>query len=90
LFLLHFTRRIQPTAHLAPKQAQRLVELCLSSILIVNSSLLDIFHRLNAVFTTFDTQNTMHGTLSISKSPAARKTPPFVDFDRNFFPVGDI
>jgi hypothetical protein len=50
---------------------------------------MEIFRRLNAVSTAFHTPNTTHATFSFETSPAALKTPSFVDFDRNFFPDGD-
>jgi hypothetical protein len=51
---------------------------------------LEIFRRFNADSTAFHTPNTTHTTFTLGTSPAARKTPPFFDFDRNFFPVGDF
>jgi hypothetical protein len=72
------------------KQAQRLVKRRLSSILTVISLLLEIFHRLNAVFTAFDTPNSTHASFSFETRPADRETQPFVDYDCNFSPVVDI
>jgi hypothetical protein len=51
---------------------------------------LEIFRRLNAAFVAFHTRNATHSTLIFETGPAARKTPPYVDFDRHFFPDGDI
>jgi hypothetical protein len=81
---------MQPTPLLATKQDQRLVKRRLSSILTVFSFLLEMFRRFNADFTVFETPNTTRATFSNETRPAARKTPPFVDFDRIFFPVADI
>jgi hypothetical protein len=75
---------------LASKQDQRIVKRSLSSIMTVISLLLEIFRRLNAVFTAFHTPNTTHATFSFETRPADRETPSFVDFERNFFPVGII
>jgi hypothetical protein len=51
---------------------------------------LEIFRRPNAAFVAFHTSNTTHTTFSFETSPAARKTPPYVDYERIFLPVGDI
>jgi hypothetical protein len=88
--LLLFTSRIKRTPLLASKLAQRLVKRRLTSILIVISFLMEIFRRLNAVSTAFHTPNPTHATFSFETSPADRKTPPYVDNERIFFPVGDI
>jgi hypothetical protein len=72
LILLNFTRRIQLTPLLATKQDQRLVKRRLSSILTVFSFLLEIFRRLNSVFTASHTPNTTHATFSNDTSPASR------------------
>jgi hypothetical protein len=81
---------MQLTSLLASKQAERLAKYCLMSILIVFSIQLEIFRRLNAASVAFHTRNTTHTTFSFETSPAARKTPPYDDFDRNFFPDGEI
>jgi hypothetical protein len=81
---------MQHKAHLAPEQALRLVKRRRSSILTVISFVLEIFRRLNDVFTAFYTPNTTHATFSFKPSPSASYTPPFVDFDPNFVAVGDI
>jgi hypothetical protein len=88
--LLHFTRGIQRTPLLASKQAQRLVKRRLTSILNVFSFQLEIFRRLNAAFVAFHTRNGTHSTFSFETGGAARKILPYVDFDRHFFPDGDI
>jgi hypothetical protein len=87
---LHFTRGIQRTPLLASKQAQQLVERSLTSIMNVFSFQLEISRRVNAAFVAFHTRNTTHTTFSFETSTAARKTPPYVDNERIFFPVGDI
>jgi hypothetical protein len=81
---------MQPTPLFATKQAQRLVKLCLLSILTAFSFLLEIFRRLNAAFAAFHTPNTTRATFSFETSASARKTLPFSDFYRIIFPVGDI
>jgi hypothetical protein len=58
--------------------------------LTVFSSLLEIFRSLNVVFDAFHIPNTTRATFSFERLPAAGKTLPYVYFDRNFFPVGDI
>jgi hypothetical protein len=81
---------MQPTPLLATKQDQRLVKRRLSSILTVFSFLLEMFRRFNADFTVFETPNTTRATFSFETSASARKTLPYVDFDRSFFLVRDI
>jgi hypothetical protein len=51
---------------------------------------MEILRRLNAVSTAFHTPNPTHATFIFETRPGARKTPAYVDVDRNFFPDGDI
>jgi hypothetical protein len=75
---------------LASKQAQRLVKRRLTSLMNVFSFFLEVFRRLNAAFGAFHTPNTTRATFSFATSRAARKTPPYVDNERIFFPVSHI
>jgi hypothetical protein len=81
---------MQRTALLSSKQAQRLVKRSLTSIMNVFSFQLEMFRSLNADFVAFHTRNATHSTLIFETSPAARKTPPYVDNERIFFPDGGI
>jgi hypothetical protein len=81
---------MQRTPLLASKQAQRLVKRRLTPTVNVFSFQMEISRHLNAAFVAFHTPNTTHTTLSFETSAAARKTPPYVDNERIFFPVGDI
>jgi hypothetical protein len=90
LLFLRFTRGMLRTPLLASKQAQRRVRRRLTSIMKVYSFQLEIFRSLNAAFVAFHTRNATHSTFIFETSPAARKTPAYVDVDRNFFPDGNI
>jgi hypothetical protein len=81
---------MQRTALLSSRQVQQVVKRRITSILIVISFLMDIFRRLNAAFAAFDKPNTTHASFSFETSTATRKTPPYVDNERIFFPDGDI
>jgi hypothetical protein len=76
--------------HLNFEQAQRLVKRRLTSIMNVFSFQMEIFRRINAAFVAFHTPNTTRATFSFEASPTAGKTPPYIDIERIFFPVGDI
>jgi hypothetical protein len=78
-------RRTQCTPTSAPKQAQQLAKLNLSShsTITVISFLIDIFCRLNALSTPFYAANAMHADFSVETSTATRKTQSFLDLEEN-------
>jgi hypothetical protein len=75
----------------APVQALQLAKRNHASIMTntINSFLIDILLRLNALFTPFYTPNAVHATFSIGTSPATHKTQSFVDLDKKFYFVPD-
>jgi hypothetical protein len=94
LFPLHSTLRPQcrPTSLL--KQAQQLAKRNLSPISTktVNSFLIEIPRRLDALSSPFYAPNTVQAYFIVETSPANRKTQSFADFDENcyFVPALDI
>jgi hypothetical protein len=69
------------------KQALEIAKRNLSAISmkIDISFLIEIFLRLNAIFTPFYTINALHADFNVETSPGNRKTQSFVDFDENCY-----